>query len=184
MVTPSSRPTTGSPARTASPRRRSATMPTGGASSGRWTTRRSPSSAASATRPTPMSAAATVWCCRPRPPASSAAPMAGGGTRPRRRLTRRCAWRRPAAASSQCPAGGGVRPLPGSRLRRIPPGAGRIGAHLGSGVPVFSGLAEDRPATALLAAHGLVAAAPEILDREAEVTFTRWHRPAQPQGPA
>ncbi len=56
--------------------------------------------------------------------------------------------------------------------------------HLGSGVPVFSGLAEGRPATALLAAHGLVAAAPEILDREAEVTFTRWYRPAQPQGPA
>ena len=67
--------------------------------------------------------------------------------------------RRPPAASSRCPAGGGSSTcflalgfdefhLARAESVRVP-----------GGIPVFSGLAEGRPAEAVLAAHGLVAGA-------------------------
>ncbi len=48
--------------------------------------------------------------------------------------------------------------------------------RLGPGIAVFSAVAEGRRAAALLAAHGLVAAATELIDPQARVTLTRWHR--------
>ena len=45
------------------------------------------------------------------------------------------------------------------------------------GIPIFSGLAEGRPAETLLAAHGLVADETEVIDVAAQVTLTRWRRP-------
>ena len=45
------------------------------------------------------------------------------------------------------------------------------------GVPIFSAVGEGRPAEAMLAAHGLVAAETEVIDPQADVTLTRWRRP-------
>ncbi len=44
------------------------------------------------------------------------------------------------------------------------------------GIPVFSEVADGRPAGAVLAVHGLVADKTEVLDRKAKVTFVRWRR--------
>ena len=49
--------------------------------------------------------------------------------------------------------------------------------HVPGGIPVFSEVADGRPAEAALAARGLVADATELLDRKAKVTFTLWRRP-------
>ena len=91
---------------------------------------------------------------------------------------RAAAARRPAAASSPCPAEGGSSTcswmlgfdefhLARAESVRIP-----------DGIPIFSGVAEGRPAEALLAAHGLVADETEVLDSTANVTLTRWRRAA------
>lgn len=48
--------------------------------------------------------------------------------------------------------------------------------HLAGGIPVFSAVAAGRTAEAVLAAHGLVAGTTEVLDSQADVTLTRWHR--------
>jgi hypothetical protein len=45
------------------------------------------------------------------------------------------------------------------------------------GVAVFSEVEAGRPAEEILAARGLVAGAPEWLDREADVTITVWTPP-------
>ena len=51
-----------------------------------------------------------------------------------------------------------------------------VSVRVPDGIPVFSGIAEGRPAEALLAAHGLVAGETEVLDSKAKVTLTRWRR--------
>ncbi len=42
------------------------------------------------------------------------------------------------------------------------------------GIPIFSSLADGRPAEAVLAAHGLLADETEVLDSTAHVTLARW----------
>ena len=59
-----------------------------------------------------------------------------------------------------------------------------LSVRVPGGIPVFSGVAEGRPADAELAAHGLVAQETELLDSQAKVTLTRWLRRAREQGSA
>ena len=49
---------------------------------------------------------------------------------------------------------------------------------IADGTPVFSAVAEGRPAGVVLAGHGLAADETEVLDPKANVTLTRWHRPS------
>ena len=53
-----------------------------------------------------------------------------------------------------------------------------LSVRIPDGIPIFSGLAEDRPAEALLAASGLVADEAEVIDPVAKVALVRWHRRA------
>jgi hypothetical protein len=51
---------------------------------------------------------------------------------------------------------------------------------LPGGVPLFSAIAPGSSAAALLAAHGLVAGQPQVIDNKAEVSLTLWRRPSFP----
>ena len=50
------------------------------------------------------------------------------------------------------------------------------GVRVGDGVPLFSAVAEGAPAAQVLAAHGLVAGAAQVIDPVANVTLTVWRR--------
>ncbi len=89
--------------------------------------------------------------------------------------------------------GGGIVAVPGGRrVFDLFLGLGFDEFHLAraasvrlpQGIPIFSGLAETRPAEALLAASGLVADETEVLDSAANVTFALWRRAAGADAPA
>ena len=91
------------------------------------------------------------------------------------------------AALHQAAPAGGIVTVPGGRqVFDLFLDAGFDAFHLArarsvtipDGIPVFSGLTAGHPAEALLAARGLVAGEAEVLDLEAQVTLTRWHRPS------
>ena len=97
-------------------------------------------------------------------------------------------WWNPADASleealQRAAPGGGIVAVPGGRqVFDLFLAAGYDEFHLAraesvrvpDGIPIFSAIAAGHPAAAVLAARGLVAEAPEVLDRAAQVTLTRW----------
>lgn len=101
-------------------------------------------------------------------------------------------WWNPAAATLEdalrlaAPGGGTVAVPGGRRVFDLFLGVGFDEFHLAraeavrvaDGVPVFSAVAEGRPAGSVLAAHGLVADKTKVLDSTANVTLTLWRRAA------
>jgi len=83
--------------------------------------------------------------------------------------------------------GGGIVAVPGGRrVFDLFLAAGFDEFHLArarsvlipDGVPIFSSVGESHPAEAVLAASGLAVAETEVIDSQANVTLTRWYRPA------
>lgn len=101
-------------------------------------------------------------------------------------------WWNPAGASvsealQRAAPGGGIVAVPGGRRvfdLFLDIGFDRFdlvraeGTRVPGGVPIFSTVAEGRSAEMVLAAHGLVAEAPQVIDRAAKVVLVRWLRPA------
>ena len=83
--------------------------------------------------------------------------------------------------------GGGIVAVPGGRrvFDHVLLGIGFHEFHLSratrvaipDGIPIFSEVLAGRTAADILAAHGLVAEPPEMLDPAAAVEFTRWRLP-------
>jgi hypothetical protein len=107
-------------------------------------------------------------------------------------------WWNPAEAPleealRQAAPGGGIVAVPGGRrVFDLFLGLGFDEFHLAraesvrlpGGIPILSDVAEGRPATLLLVAHGLVADKTEAIDSTGNVTLTRWHRRVEEHGNA
>ena len=97
------------------------------------------------------------------------------------------------AALRQAAPGGGIVAVPGGRqvfdlFLDIGFDAFHLAraefVHVPGGIPVFSGVADGVSAETVLASHGLVGGAAEVLDSEAKVTLTRWRRGTGGERPA